>query len=202
MDVFIVIALVGIALLLAELLLPTGGVLAGLGALALVAGGVVALTIDSDSALAGYAGPALITLGILSIVTSYFIGRKVLAAHLEQRVRTGQEELIGALAEARTSLDPEGQVWIEGALWHARLTGEGASLRPGDRVRVESVDGLTLVVLPEPEDHAALVLAQHAHGAAHHDQGEDHQDNENDQCDFHQPAPSSAGASDGASGLT
>ncbi len=40
MDVFVVLALIGVALLLAELLLPTGGVLAVLGAAGLVAGGV------------------------------------------------------------------------------------------------------------------------------------------------------------------
>jgi membrane-bound serine protease (ClpP class) len=156
MDVFIVIALIGVALLIAELLLPTGGILALLGALALVAGGVVALTVDSDSDLAEYAGPALITLGILSIITSYVIGRKVLAAHRREPVRTGHEELIGGLAEARTSLDPEGQVWIEGALWRARLTEDGTRLRPGDRVRVEAIEGLTLLVRPEaPSDAPA-----------------------------------------------
>jgi membrane-bound serine protease (ClpP class) len=156
MDVFIVIALIGVVLLLAELLLPTGGVLAALGALALVAGGIVALTVDSDSELADYAGPALITLGVLSIVTSYVIGQKVLAAHRDEPVRTGSEELVGAAAEARTSLDPEGQVWIEGALWRARLAGDGTPLRPGDRVRVEAVEGLTLLVRAEkPSDAPA-----------------------------------------------
>ena len=40
MDTFVVVALIGFALLVAELLLPTGGVLAALGALGLIAGGV------------------------------------------------------------------------------------------------------------------------------------------------------------------
>lgn len=150
MDVFVVIALVAIVVLLAELLLPTGGVLAALGALGLVAAGVVALTVDSESSLSDWAGPALITLGVLSLVSSYVVGRKVLAAHRDEPVRTGSEELVGARAEARTSLDPEGQVWIEGALWRARLSGDGGPLRPGDRVTVEAVDGLTLMVRPEP----------------------------------------------------
>ena len=79
MEAFVVIALVGVGLLLAELLLPTGGVLAALGALGLIAGGVVAL--DSDSDVADYVGPALITLGLLSGVTFYFVTRKVLEAH-------------------------------------------------------------------------------------------------------------------------
>jgi membrane-bound serine protease (ClpP class) len=149
MDVFVIVALLGVALLLAELLLPTGGVLAVLGALGLVAGGVLALTADADSSASDYVGPALITLGVLSVVSFFFVTRKVLAAHRDEPVRTGHEELIGAPAEARTSLDPDGQVWIEGALWRARLTGDGP-LRPGDRVTVEAVEGLTLVVRPEP----------------------------------------------------
>lgn len=146
MDVFVVIALAAVVLLLAELLLPTGGALAALGALGLIAAGVYALTAESDSSAADWAGPALITLGVLCLVTSYVVGRKVLAAHRDQPVRTGSEELIGAGAEVRTSLDPEGQVWIEGALWRARLSDEAGPLRPGDRVTVEAIDGLTLVV--------------------------------------------------------
>lgn len=149
MDLYVVIALLGVALLLAELLLPTGGVLAVLGAAGLVAGGVIALTAESDSSAGEWAGPALITLGVLSAISVYFISRKVLAAHREQPVRAGREELIGAPAEVRTSLDPEGQVWIEGALWRARLAGDGGPLRPGDRVTVEAVEGLTLTVRPE-----------------------------------------------------
>ncbi len=150
MDFFVVVALIGVALLVAELLLSTGGVLAILGAAGLIAGGVLALTADADSSASEWAGPALITLGVLSIASFYFVTRKVLAAHREQPVRTGQEELIGAGAEVRTPLDPEGQVWIAGALWRARLAADGGPLRPGDRVTVEAVEGLTLMVRPEP----------------------------------------------------
>jgi membrane-bound serine protease (ClpP class) len=148
MDTVVVIALIGIALLVAELLLPTGGVLAALGALGLVVAGIVAL--GSDAGAADYVGPALIALGVLSLIAFYFITRKVLEAHREEPVRTGSEELIGALAEARSVLDPEGQVWIEGALWRARLAGGDGRVGLGDRVRVEAVEGLTLVVRPEP----------------------------------------------------
>lgn len=143
MDTAALVALIGIALLVGELLLSTGGVLAALGALGLVAGGVLAL--ESDSGAADYVGPALIALGILSLIAFYFITRKVVEAH-EEPTRTGSEELVGALAEARTTLDPEGQVWIEGALWGARLADGEARVALGDRVRVEAIEGLTLVV--------------------------------------------------------
>jgi membrane-bound serine protease (ClpP class) len=149
MDVFVFVALLGVAFLAAELLLPTGGVLAVLGALGLVAGGVLALTADSDASGSDIAGPALITVGILSAICFYFVTRKVLAAQRDNPVRAGHEELIGAPAEVRSALDPEGQVWIEGALWRARLGGGNGPLRPGDRVVVEAIDGLTLTVRPQ-----------------------------------------------------
>ena len=148
MEAFIVIALIAIGLLLAELLLPTGGVLAALGVLGLTAAGVVAF--ESDSDIADYAGGALIALGIVSGVVFWFVARKVLAAHRNESVRTGTEEMIGAAAEARSSIDPDGRVWLGGTIWSARLAEGATPIRLGDRVRVEAVDGLTLVVRPEP----------------------------------------------------
>jgi len=147
MDAAAIVALVGIALLVAELLLSTGGVLAALGALGLVAGGVLAL--ESDSGAADVVGPALIALGVLSLVAFYFITRKVIAAHLDEPVRTGSEELVGATAEVRSTLDPEGQVWVEGALWRARTADGNGRVDLGGRVTVEAVEGLTLVVRPQ-----------------------------------------------------
>lgn len=149
MDLFVVVALIGVGLLLAELLLSTGGLLAALGAAGLIAGGVLALTADANSSASDWAGPALITLGVLSAISFYFITRKVLEAHRDQPVRGGHEELIGASAEVRTPPEPEGQVAVAGAIWRARLSDDGTRLRPGDRVVVEAVEGLTLVVRPE-----------------------------------------------------
>ncbi|HWA52536.1 MAG TPA: hypothetical protein VG816_00030, partial [Solirubrobacterales bacterium] len=106
MDAAVIVAALGFGLLLAELLLSTGGVLSALGALGLIGAGVLA--IESDSSAADYVGPALIALGVLSLVAFYFITRKVVEAHRDQPVRTGSEELIGSLAEARSNLDPEG----------------------------------------------------------------------------------------------
>jgi membrane-bound serine protease (ClpP class) len=149
MEAFVVIALIGTGLLLAELLLPTGGVLALLGVIGLTAAGVAAFGSDSD--VADYAGGALLALGLASGVTFYFVSRKVLAAHRNESVRTGTEEMVGAAAEARSSIDPEGRVWLGGTLWSARLAAGASPVRLGDRVRVEAVDGLTLVVRPEQE---------------------------------------------------
>jgi membrane-bound serine protease (ClpP class) len=148
METFVIIALVGFALLFAELLLPTGGLLALVGAAGIVAGGIVALGSNSDNA--DLIGPALITLGVLSGISFYVITRKVIEAHRDQPVRTGAEELVGSSAEARSTLDPAGQVWAQGTVWGARLAEGAGPVGLGDRVTIEAIDGLTLVVRAQP----------------------------------------------------
>jgi PAS domain-containing protein len=56
-------------------------------------------------------------------------------------------ELVGAEGDVRR----EGLVFVRGELWQAQPA-DGEPLRPGDRVRVEGVDGLVLTVrhVPEP----------------------------------------------------
>lgn len=147
MEAFVIVALVGFGLLVAELLLPTGGLLAVVGVAGLVAAGIVSL--DSNNSDGDVIGAALITLGILSAVTFYFVTRKVLAAHRDQPVRGGTEEMIGQIAEARSAISPQGQVFMAGTHWGARLASGAAPVEAGDRVLVEAVDGLTLVVRPE-----------------------------------------------------
>jgi membrane-bound serine protease (ClpP class) len=154
MEIVYVIAGIAVGVMLAELLLPTGGVLAVIGAAGLVAAGVIAL--GEDSEIGDYVGPGLITLGVLSAVTSVVVGRKVLSAHRDAPVRTGWEELVGAVGVVREPLDPTGQIFVEGALWQARASEETA-IGLGNRVRVKSVDGLTLEVEPAVESDPASV---------------------------------------------
>ena len=145
-EIVFIIAGIAIAVMLTELLLPTGGVLAVIGAAGLIVAGGFALTDDADSA--EYIGAGLITLGVLSLIAAVVIGRKVLTAHLDEPVRTGWEELVGMDAEVRAPLNPVGQIYLEGALWKARVPDGDPQIGIGNRVRVESVDGLTLIVRP------------------------------------------------------
>ena len=59
------------------------------------------------------------------------------------KIVTGQQGLLGAVGEARTDIDPEGKVWIEGELWNAHAQKPVAF---GDRVVVRKVEGLELEV--------------------------------------------------------
>lgn len=57
--------------------------------------------------------------------------------------KTGAEAMIGEEAEVVSACRPVGEVRVQGELWQARCD-EGADA--GDTVRIERLDGLTLVV--------------------------------------------------------
>ena len=67
------------------------------------------------------------------------------AKRLDRRTKrtTGAEAMIGETAEVVQACRPSGMVQLRGELWEARCD-EGAEV--GETVRVESLDGLTLVV--------------------------------------------------------
>jgi membrane-bound serine protease (ClpP class) len=144
MSVAIVLLLaLAIALFIAEAHVPSG-VLGILGISAFVAAGVLYRDEGHDLPIAVIVVVALVLGGFV-----LFAARKVLAAYRTEPVRTGYEELAGATAEVRSPLDPEGQVFVQGTLWRARLANGEGSVPVGGRVRIESVDGLTLMVRPE-----------------------------------------------------
>ncbi len=149
-DLIIAISAIAALLLIVELLLPTGGVLALLGAVGLVGAGVIAF--GEDTEFSDYAGAGLITFGVLSIITFFLITPKILRSQTDPAVRTGWEELPGKVAEVREPLNPEGHVWIGGALWRARIADGVAPEGIGNKVRIDSVDGLTLVVSPAEDN--------------------------------------------------
>jgi membrane protein implicated in regulation of membrane protease activity len=53
------------------------------------------------------------------------------------------QAIAGSVGEVRR----DGMVFVNGELWRARTT-TGEPLRPGERVTVESLDGLVLTVRP------------------------------------------------------
>lgn len=61
------------------------------------------------------------------------------------RVTTGVEGMVGEFAETLSPCRPEGRVRARGEIWNARCA---AGAESGERVRIEAVSGLTLVVEP------------------------------------------------------
>jgi membrane-bound serine protease (ClpP class) len=146
------IALLALALLLfiAEAHAPTT-VLGLLGVASLVGAGFAWRDAGHDLPVA-----AIIAGGVILAGFVVFASRKAIAAHRDEPVRTGSEELLGSVGEVRMPLDPEGQIFIQGALWRARAVGAG-EIGLGNRVRVRAVDGLTLEVEPVADQDPATV---------------------------------------------
>jgi membrane-bound serine protease (ClpP class) len=57
---------------------------------------------------------------------------------------TGAQGLINALGECISGLEPLGTVRVKGELWNAKT--EGEPIQAGDKIRVKSIKGLTLIV--------------------------------------------------------
>jgi membrane-bound serine protease (ClpP class) len=142
----------GVALIVAEAHV-TSGILGAAGVAALIAAGLLLYNTDSDAFEVSV--PAVVVTGLLLGGFLAFAVQRTVLAH-RRPVLTGWEEMVGATGEVRQALDPIGQVFVEGALWRARAADEGSSVERGYRVRVESVEGLTLIVRPVPlEDEGA-----------------------------------------------
>ena len=135
----------GIALMAAEAVTPSFGVLGF--------GGAAAFTIGSIFLFEGEV-PGL-NLSPAVIVTAAGFGAvfALLAGTAAVRTRrhpivTGNSTLVGCPAEVLSWAGTRGQVEIHGERWQARAT---APLAPGQRVRVVGREGLSLVVEPEAE---------------------------------------------------
>ncbi len=66
----------------------------------------------------------------------------------EDSSRDGTHTLIGALGTAKDRLDPTGYVRVGSELWQARIERDASPIEPGEKIRVRSVEQLTLWVEP------------------------------------------------------
>ena len=136
--------LVGAALLVAEAHVP-GGVLGAAGGVALAAGAALAIA----GAGAGAAVVVGAVLGALAATGLWlaFATRKALATR-RLRAVSGREALMGRCGVVRRWQNGDGQVFVDGALWHARPSWPDSEdqLAAGDPIVVERVTGLTLGV--------------------------------------------------------
>jgi membrane-bound serine protease (ClpP class) len=120
---------------------PTHGVLTAGGLIALLLGS--AFLIDTGPIGIGVSPWLIAAAGLISAGFFAIVIRKVVAARHRQPA-VGPESLVGEIGRARADLDPDGMVFVAGALW--RATAEGGRIPVGSDVRVVGREGLTLRV--------------------------------------------------------
>ena len=132
--------LLGVALLVTDLHVTSHGALTIAGLICLAVGSIMLFR----NAPAPYhtSKPLVISIAvILGAAWAFAIGKSWEVRHRPAAV--SPQAIAGSVGEVRR----EGMVFVNGELWQARTAG-GERLRPGDRVEVESLDGLVLTVRP------------------------------------------------------
>lgn len=143
------------AVIAADLFVPSHG--------AFTVVGLVLLVVSSLALFDGAQAPGVgVAFWAVALVAAFVAAFAAVGIYLAVRTRntpvaTGQEGLVGRLAEVRKRLDPEGFVFVEGALW--RAVSEDGEVEQGEWVRVTGVYELRLTVRrlaaePSPADAA------------------------------------------------
>src|SRR5205085_1565369 len=136
----LVLLLLGIGLLIADLHVTSHGALTVAGLICLAIGSVMVF----QNAPAPYHTSKPLVIGVavgLGSIWAFAVGKAWQARR--SPVSVTPQRIAGAVGEVRQN----GLVYVDGELWQARAAG-GEALKPGERVRVESLDGLVLTVKP------------------------------------------------------
>lgn len=147
----IALILLGIALLVAELFLPSFGIL-GIGGLVAFVLGSLLLFDTPESQLAVdpmlvYAAAA--TFGTFTLIVGWLVVRTQ-----RRPAVLGREGLLGLTAEVRQAIPGgarAGKVFVHGEYWNARAE---SAIAAGEAVRITAVDGMLLTVAPASEKEA------------------------------------------------
>jgi membrane-bound serine protease (ClpP class) len=136
-----ILLLLGVALLVVDLHVTSHGALTIAGLICLAVGSIMVF----QNAPAPYHTSKPLVVGVavtLGAAWAFAVGKAWQVR--KSPVTVGPQTIAGAVGEVRR----DGLVFVNGELWQARST-DGSQLRPGERVRVESLDGLVLTVAPE-----------------------------------------------------
>ena len=137
----LILLLAGVALLVADVHVTSHGALTVAGLISLAVGAIMLF----QNAPAPYhtSTPLVVSVAVVLGAAWAFATAKAWQVR-HSPIEMAPEAIAGAIGEVRGG----GLVFVNGELWQAR-TSDGEQLKPGERVRVESLDGLVLTVRPE-----------------------------------------------------
>lgn len=143
----LLLVLLAVVLLVADAHVTSHGALTVAGLTSLVVGGLLLF----HNAPSPYHTSVPLVVSVAVVLGGFWAFALTKAVQVRRRpVTTGPQSIVGVVGEVRG----EGLVFVRGELWQARSR-DGRPLRPGDRVEVEGMEGLTLDVRPERDSVAA-----------------------------------------------
>lgn len=140
---FIALAII---LFIADIYAPSHGVLSVGGIVSLFFGLMMLFRAPSGPMISPWvlAFVALLTGGFFLFVIA--LGLRA----LRKPYIAGRDAIVGHTGEARTDLDPKGQVFVDGAIWTA--ISESGHIAKGEKVDITAMTGLTLTVKKHGDD--------------------------------------------------
>lgn len=138
----VALVLLAFVLFIAEIKVPSYGMLTVGGILSLALGGLLLFKSPVPALRVSYSVIVLVSLFAAAVAAALMV--LVVRVH-RSRVRSGQEGLIGEHGRAVADLAPRGKVFVHGEYWNARAQQEIAA---GSEVEVVAVDGMLLTVRP------------------------------------------------------
>ena len=132
--------ILGVALMVAEAMIPSFGILGIGGIIAFSIGGLMLFDTEIDAFQVGL--PTIAATATISALLLVFTVRIAIRVH-KKRIKTGLNSLIGEPGQALEDFAREGQVRVGAEIWRAVSE---APVEKGDDISVTSVDGLVLHV--------------------------------------------------------
>lgn len=132
--------ILGVALMVAEAMIPSFGILGIGGIIAFSIGGLMLFDTEIDAFQVGL--PTIAATATISALLLVFTVRIAIRVH-KKRIKTGLNSLIGESGQALEDFAREGQVRVGAEIWRAVSE---APVEKGDDISVKSVDGLVLHV--------------------------------------------------------
>jgi membrane-bound serine protease (ClpP class) len=139
--------LLGIGFMVAEAFVPAYGSLGIGGLVAFVLGSIMLI---QDTNLPGFRVSYALIAGVAAGSAAFLIlVLGMLARSRKRAVVSGREYMIGSIGEALEDFEREGWARVQGERWKVRAPGP---VRRGERLRVASIEGLLLHVIPEGDE--------------------------------------------------
>jgi membrane-bound serine protease (ClpP class) len=132
--------LLGVFLFIAEIKIPSYGLL--------TVGGVISLALGSimlfESPLPYLRASLTVIIPTVLVTAAFFIFAVTMTIRAYMaKPATGAEGLIGEIGTATTRLDPEGKVFVHGEFWNAY---SDEIIEPREKIRILKAEGLKLKV--------------------------------------------------------
>ncbi|GMQ74950.1 MAG: nodulation protein NfeD [Gammaproteobacteria bacterium] len=142
----VTLVLIGVALIVTELFLPSFGAIGIGGVVAFIIGSIILMDTDVE----GYTVSMPLVITVAVATAALFTATVLIAVRQRKRpIVSGREEMIGATAEALEAFSEFGQVRAHGEIWSARVS---EAVARGQILRIKNIDGLTLEVEPDREE--------------------------------------------------